>query len=81
MKKIEIIDDDGNVIPPPPASSDVHQLIWLMEYCRRREFLLGPTVQVGSVTAQIVDPALRKKLGNDVGDERTIWQTPGHTEE
>ena len=76
MKKVEIIDDDGNVVPPPTADTDVAQLIYLLEYCRKREFLIGPTVQVGSVTVQVQDPGLRKRLGKET--ETDIWEAHGH---
>ena len=79
VKKIEIVDDDGDVVPPPTADTDVAQLIYLLEYCRKREFLIGPTVQVGSVVVQVQDPGLRKRLGKE--DDPGIWAMHGHKDE
>lgn len=54
-KRDDIIDDDGNLILPPPADSDVAALIYLLEYGRKRGFLIGPTVKIGETTVQVVD--------------------------
>lgn len=65
-KRDEVVDDDGNVIPPPLVGSDVAQLIYLLEYGRKRGFKIGPTVQVGDVIAQVTD--LRQVPDRDTDD-------------
>lgn len=54
-KRDDIIDDDGNVILPPPADSDVANLIYLLEYGRKRGFMLGPAITVGATTVMVRD--------------------------
>lgn len=75
MKK-DLIDSEGNVIPPPDATSDVAQLIYLLEYCRQRSFVLGPTVQVRDVVVQVKDPTLERSRSAKT-PEPTIWQEHG----
>lgn len=74
----QLIDQDGNEIPTPPADSDVARLIYLMEYCRRRRFRIGPLVQVGDTVAQVVDPTLDEARKNT--PEGDIWEEHGHSE-
>lgn len=81
MKKFELLDTDGNVISMDNVSTDVKSLIYLLEYARKREFVLGPTVQVGNVIAQVKDPGLLEKLGRGVAPETDIWTAHGHSEE
>lgn len=78
MKK-ELIDSEGNVIPPPDAATDVAQVIYLLEYCRQRNFIVGPHVQVGDVVVQVKDPTLLDKRGENA-EQKTIWQEHGHEE-
>lgn len=66
MNKHDIIDDDGNIIAPPEAGSTIHQLVWLLEYGRKRGFRVGPTVQIGDVIVQVRD--LRQ--ARDYAEER-----------
>ncbi len=54
-KRDEVIDDDGNVIPPPDPSSPVMAIVWLLEYGRKRGFQIGPRVQVGDTTVEVLD--------------------------
>ena len=54
-RKSDVIDDDGNIIDPPPPDHAVRAIVWLIEYGRRRGFLIGPTVQVGDVIVQVRD--------------------------
>jgi hypothetical protein len=55
-----LLDDAGNVIPPPNADTDVGKLIYLLEYCRSRKFVLGPLVQIGEVVVQVKDSMLER---------------------
>lgn len=59
MKKVEIIDDDGNEILPPAPDSPVMSVIYLLEYGRKRGFKIGPRVQVGDTIVEVSD--LRQK--------------------
>jgi hypothetical protein len=54
-RKTEIIDDDGNLIPPPEPGSPVAQIIYLLEYGRKRGFQIGPRVQVGDTIVEVMD--------------------------
>lgn len=54
-----MIDDDGNIVAPPPPDSPVAQIVWLLEYGRKRGFRIGPTVQIGDTIVQVAD--LRQK--------------------
>lgn len=75
----DIIDAEGNVIPPPDASSDIAKTIYLLEYCRKRRFVLGPVVQVGEVIIQVKDPTLERSQNQDTR-ESDIWEEHGHRE-
>lgn len=59
-KRDEVIDDEGNVLPPPEPGSPVAQIVWLLEYGRKRGFKIGPRVQVGDTVAEVLD--LRQQL-------------------
>lgn len=50
----DIIDDDGNLIAPPPPDSPVAQIVWLLEYARKREFQIG-AIQIGDTIVQVRD--------------------------
>jgi hypothetical protein len=54
-KKIEIVDDDGNELPPPEPGSPVAQIIYLLEYGRKRGFRIGPRVQVADTIVEVAD--------------------------
>lgn len=82
MKKSPIATDDGADIQIDP-SSDVGQLIMLLEYARARGFQVGPTVQIGSVIAQVrdlrqVDPEGR---GRAAANALPIFERYGHRDE
>lgn len=73
-------DEEGNDLPVPPADSDVGQLIYLLEYGRKRGFRIGPTVQIGNVVIQVSD--LRQSEGRRQNNdpEPDIWEQNGHKE-
>jgi hypothetical protein len=68
-KRDEVIDDDGNILPPPPPDSPVGQLIYLLEYGRKRGFRIGPRVQVGDTIVEVLDIRQRKAVQDDSGDD------------
>ncbi len=77
----EVIDDNGNIIDPPDPTSDVGQIIYLLEYARLRGFRIGPTVQVGDAIVQVVD--LRQQQENARSKEipeADVWEAHGHVE-
>jgi hypothetical protein len=71
-------DIDGNDINPPPATTDVGQLIYLLEWARKRGFRVGPTVRCGSLVLQVQD--LRQTEGRDTpaADDPGPWAAAGH---
>ncbi len=74
--KTEIIDDDGNVIAPPAPESAIAQIVWLMEYGRKRGFRIGPTIQVGDTTVQVLDMHQEAQTSRQ-GEHRAPDLTPG----
>jgi hypothetical protein len=78
--KFDVIDDNGNIINPPDMTSDVGQIIYLLEYCRKREFMIGPTVQVGDVIVQVRDLRQVAKMRQDTGkapEDGDVWTRHG----
>lgn len=59
-KRDEVIDEDGNVLPPPEPGTPISQIIYFMEYCRKRGFRAGPRVQVGDTIVEVLD--IRQQL-------------------
>lgn len=76
----DLIDKNGNVIPPPDSETDVAKMIYLLEYCRHRNFVVGPIVQVGDVVLQVKDPTL-ERAPTEKKAEVTIWEQHGHKDE
>jgi hypothetical protein len=68
-KRDEVIDDDGNILAPPAPDSPVGQLIYLLEYGRKRGFRIGPRVQVGDTIVEVLDLRQRKAVQEDNGDD------------
>lgn len=76
------VDDEGSPLALPDASSDVGQLIYLLEWARVRGFRVGPTVQVGNLIVQVTD--LRQTEGRRDRDDTADpgpWAAAGYTEE
>ena len=65
MKKTDIIDDDGNLLPPPDPSSPVAQFIYLIEYGRTRGFVIGPHVQIGDLIVEVRDMRQAAQMARD----------------
>ncbi len=78
-KKNVDADDEGNYLPFLQPGQDVHRLIYLMEYARKRGFQVGPTVKIGELTVQIRD--LRLSGDESAAPETDIWTEAGHREE
>lgn len=51
----DILDDDGNLLAPPEPGTDAANVIYLLEYARKRGFRLGGTLKVGEIVVQVVD--------------------------
>ena len=69
-KRDEVIDDDGNVLPPPEPGSPVAQIVWLLEYGRKRGFRIGPRVQIGDCVAEVLDLRQQIQISKDQDEER-----------
>lgn len=54
-KQDDIIDDDGNALAPPEPGSPVANIIYLLEYGRKRGFQIGPIVRVDGTAMQVRD--------------------------
>ncbi len=63
--KTEIIDEHGNVLPPPEPGSPVANVIYLLEYGRKRGFCVGPTIQVGDTIVQVRDLRQEAQMKKD----------------
>lgn len=70
-------DEEGNDLIPPDPSSQVYQLIYLLEYGRKRGFRIGPTLQIGDVIVQVRD--LREQVP-EIKAEPDIFEIHGHKE-
>lgn len=80
MRKTTLVDDDGNEILPPEPGSPVAQVIYLLEYARKRGFQI-PTVQIGDVILQVRDLRQAADAKRDgVPPEPDIWAQHGHEE-
>ncbi len=72
-------DDDGNPLAVPDESSDVGQLIYLLEWARIRGFRVGPTIKIGELALTVED--LRQgRLDGDRTDDPGPWEAAGHTD-
>jgi hypothetical protein len=81
LPKAPNADEHGEELAVPPPHSDVMQIIYLLEYARRREFKIGPMIQIGDVTLQVAD--LRQEANAQKAaavQETSIWQEHGHDE-
>lgn len=76
-RKTEILDDDGNVLAPPPPDSDVAQVIYLLEYARKRGFQIGPSLKVGSVELDVRDARQHAQAMRDAAGGSTTEIQPG----
>lgn len=53
-KRTEVLDDAGNIIAPPEPGSPIAQIVWLLEYARKRDFHI-PKVQIGDTVVHVTD--------------------------
>ena len=45
----------GDELPAPAPGTDAADLIYLLNYCRRRGYKLGPTIQIGRIAVMVTD--------------------------
>lgn len=57
MKPIHLapLDETGHPLPPIEPSSDVAQLLYLLETARQRGYRIGPTIRIGNLVTSVVD--------------------------
>ncbi len=72
-------DEAGNTIAIDPGSQ-VGQLVQLLEYCRARDFQIGPYVAIDGLVVQIVDLRLRERHGRQVVPDVGPWTAAGFPE-
>lgn len=80
MKPIILATLDGLPVHVEPTS-DVAQLVWLLEVARQRGYRIGPQVQIGTLTLMVED--LRQTEGrakNPADDDPGPWVSAGHNE-
>lgn len=78
---LEVLDDQGNVIPPPAPDHPVMALIYLLEYARKHSFRVGPIVEIGDLKLQVADMwQAREAAGQAAPRELDVWEEHGHTE-
>lgn len=77
-----LADEHGNELPELDPASDVAKIIYLLEYCRARGFVVGPNVQVGDTIVQVKDPRVLRDLdrGDPDAREADIWEQHGYVE-
>lgn len=66
-------DDDGVPIPQPAPDSDLADLIQLLEYGRRKGFVIGPMVRIGKIALQVVDARQQRGSTRPSEPEPSIW--------
>jgi hypothetical protein len=74
------LDANGDPIRIDP-SSDVAQLVWLLEVARQRGYRIGPAVQIGSLTLQVEDLRQEEGRRNPAAGDPGPWAEHGHTED
>lgn len=60
MRKTTVVDEDGNEMQPPEPGSALAQVIYLLEYGRKRGFQIGPALQVGDIIVQVRDMRIKE---------------------
>lgn len=76
--KRPLADDDGNIIPPPPPDSPVWAAIYLLEYARKRQFKIGPNIQVGDLMFNVTDLQQLGAARREGPAEVSIWKAHGY---
>lgn len=72
-------DDDGNPLAVPDPTSNVGQLIYLLEWARQRGFRVGPTIQIGDLVVQVQDIRQASASHADEPDPGP-WRQAGYVE-
>lgn len=73
-RKHEITDEDGNELLPPEPGTDAANVIYLLEYARKRGFRIGPTLKVGETVLQVTD---LRQAAQQAGDSAAPDLEPG----
>jgi hypothetical protein len=74
-------DADGDPLPMPAENTDLADAIQLLEFCRRKGYVVGPMLRVGKLVMQIVDIRQRKReglTGDPAPDKSDIWEEHGY---
>lgn len=61
--------EEGEYIPDIDPNSELGQIIYLLEYARKRDFRIGPNIQIGNTIVQVSDLRQLKAMSRG-GDER-----------
>lgn len=72
-------DEHGNVIPIDPTSQ-VGQAIQLLEYCRARDFQIGPYLKIDGLVMQVADLRQVLKHGPRPAPDIGPWTAAGFPE-
>lgn len=62
-------DEDGDPLPQPAETSDLADLIQLLEYARLKDFQVGPVVRVGKIQVQVRDIRQLRKVRDLLGKD------------
>lgn len=79
MKPIILSTLDGLPVQVEPTS-DVAQLVWLLEVARQRGYRIGPQVQIGSLTLMVEDLRQSEGRENPSANDPGPWAAAGHDE-
>lgn len=74
-------DDDGNPLALPDPTTDVGQLIYLLEWARIRGFQVGPMVKLGRLVVQVQDLRAREGDAPSMPADLGPWHAAGYTED
>jgi hypothetical protein len=70
-------DEAGNVIPIDPCST-VGQLVQLLEYCRAKDYRIGPVVRIDGLAVQIEDLRQSRNFGAQPMPDEGPWKAVGY---
>ena len=70
--------DDEGLEVPQPSDRDLGDLIQLLEYGRRKGFVIGPNVRIGKITLQVRDLRQQRGRGKQEEPDPSIWEEHGY---